>query len=194
MPIFDRIVKISRALLCLKEVEYFGKEQPGSLQDRQTTLVNRLLHPLEKTWLGEPQSGPVVPRVKALRVKILPDMVEGRADPAERQRRWAQLADIYLAQQVASYPPDYLVSRPSVDRFLEFIERFEEDLTDRVRVYGSLKVIIEVGDALEVSPQRDRQAEIDPLMNEIEQALQAMLDRLALESPLYRDPTPTGTP
>jgi 1-acyl-sn-glycerol-3-phosphate acyltransferase len=185
--LFDRIRKLGRALLCLKEIEYFGCEQPGTVAERQQGLINRLLHPLEKEWHGDTKCGPVVPRVKALRMKILPDMVEGRLDAAERQRRWGQLADIYLAQQVASYPPDYLVSRPTVDRFLEFIQRFEEDLTDRVHVYGALKVIIEVGEAIEVHPQRDRHAEEDPLMAEIERRLQGMLDRLAQESPLYDD-------
>jgi hypothetical protein len=67
------------------------------------------------------------------------------------------------------------------------VERFEEDLTDRATVHGSLKVIIEVGEAIEVSPQRDRTAITDPLMDRIKADLQGMLDRLALESPLYKD-------
>jgi hypothetical protein len=66
------------------------------------------------------------------------------------------------------------------------IERFEEDLTDKATVHGSLTVIIEVGQAIEVSPERDRSAEIDPLMLQLEEALQGMLDRLARESPEYR--------
>ena len=28
--------------------------------------------------------------------------------PEERQRRWGQLTDLYLAQQLSSYVPDYL--------------------------------------------------------------------------------------
>ena len=68
---------------------------------------------------------------------------------------------------------------------LKTIERFEEDLTDKVTVHGSLKVIMEVGEAIEVSPERDRSAEVDPLMSRVEESLQGMLDRLARESPLY---------
>lgn len=186
LPVFERIVKVGRALLCLKELEYLGKEQEGPLQQRLERLINSLLHPLETEWLGGPQSGPAIPRVKTLRMKILPDMVRGLVDEAERQRRWRQLADIYLAQQISCYPPDYL-SFPSVDRMLETIERYEEDLTDRVRVHGSLKVIIQVGHALEVSAERDRHAKVDPLMGEIERELQGMLDVLARESPLYEE-------
>jgi hypothetical protein len=150
-------------------------------------LIDRLLFPLEEEWFGAAASGAVVPRVKALRMKIMPDMVRNELAPAERQRRWRQLADIYLAQQISNYPPDYL-RHLTVDRLLETIERFEEDLTDQVRVHGRLHAVIEVGVGLPVSAHRDRQAEVDPLMVEIEQQLQQMLDRLALESPLYTPP------
>jgi hypothetical protein len=184
LSVFERIVRIGRALLCLKEIEYFGRAQEGSSRDRMQGLINRLLQPLEVEWLGEAQTGPVVPRVKSLRMKILPDMVQGTLDEEERNRRWRQLADIYLSQQVSCYPPDYLTF-PTVDRLLETVERYEEDLTDKARVHGKLKVIIQVGDAIEVSPQRDRKAATDPIMGRIAQDLQGMLDRLAGESPLY---------
>ncbi|MFV1963927.1 MAG: lysophospholipid acyltransferase family protein [Pirellulaceae bacterium] len=187
LPVYDRVIKVGWALLCLKEIEYFGKPQSGTMPDRLQGLIDRLLHPLESEWLDEPQTGLVVPRVKALRMKILPDMVQQRVGEDERERRWSQLADVYLAQQVSCYPPDYLVSRPSVDRLLETIERYEEDLTDQVRVHGSLKVIIQVGEAIEVSPQRDRTAETDPIMTRIEADLQGMLDQLAEESPLWEE-------
>ena len=184
--LLDRISQIGLGLLALKEIEYFGRPQEGKLHERLQGLVDRLLVRLEEYWLGGPKSGAVVPRVKALRMKILPEMVQGKLPEAERRRRWEQLADIYLAQQVASYPPDYLTSNPSVDRLLETVERYEEDLTDKVTVYRNLHAIIDVGEAIEVSPQRDRQAEIDPLMGCIETELQSMLDALATESPIWQ--------
>jgi len=186
LPLLDRIRKVGRALLCLKEIEYFGRVQSGMFQTRLDGLIDRLLGPLEDEWFGGRQNGPVVPRVKNLRMKILPEMVQGTIDQTERQRRWNQLTAIYLAQQVSCYPPDYL-SMPTVDRLLETIERFEEDLTDKARVHGSLHTIIEVGEAIEVSSERDRKAETDPIMARLIGDLQAMLDRLALESPVYQE-------
>lgn len=183
-PLYDRIIAIGRALLCLKELEHYGDVRSGPLPERLVGLINHLLQPLEQEWLGEPQTGPVVPRVKNLRMKIMPEMVRGELPPAERERRWRQLSDIYLAQQVSSYPSDYL-TYPTVDRLLETVERYEEDLTNEVRVHGQLKVIIEVGEAIEVSPERDRRAEVDPLMVQIAETLQGMLDPLARESPLF---------
>jgi hypothetical protein len=181
----QRIAKVGLALLSLKELEYFGQTYTDTLTLRMQRLIDRLLGPLEQEWFGSVSDGPVVPRIKALRMKIMPDMVQGRLEGPERDRRWRQLADIYLAQQISCYPPDYL-DHLSVDRLLETIERFEEDLTDRVRVHGHLKAVIEVGSAIPVHPARDRQAEVDPLMRDIERQLQGMLDRLAAESPLYR--------
>jgi 1-acyl-sn-glycerol-3-phosphate acyltransferase len=187
LPLIERIGKVGAALLSLKEMEYFGQVQEGRLADRLPRLIDRLLLPLETEWLGGTQSGPVVPRVKALRIKILPDLIEGKADEPERERRWKQLADLYLAQQVSFYPPDYLAEYPSVDRVLETIERFEEDLTDAVTVHGSLKVLIEVGEAIPVGLERDRAAEVDPLMAQLEAALEGQLDQLARESPVWTE-------
>jgi hypothetical protein len=148
-------------------------------------LIDRLLHPIEEEWLGAPQQGPVVPRVKALRMKITPDLIRGELDESERARRWGQLADLYLSQQVDCYPPDYLTGDPSVDRMLETVERYEEDLTDQVCVHGRLHAVLEVGEAIEVDVQRDRHALVDPLMNHIEAQLQQMLFRLSSESRRY---------
>ena len=183
----QRIVKIGSALLSLKEIEYLDQPQAGRLSERINRLTDRLLGPIEAEWMGRVQTGPVVPRVRNLRMKILPEMVAGRVDAVERTRRWTQLAEIYLAQQLACYPPDYLL-RPTVDRVLEMIEKLEEDLTDRARVHGNLRVVLDVGEAIEVSPERDRTAPVDPLMTKIQRSLEAMIADLARESPLLDKP------
>ena len=185
LPLMERIRAVGFALLTLKELEYFGQPKSGRLSDRLNDLVNRILHPLEEEWLDAPQEGSVIPRIKTLRMKILPDMVNGEMSEEERARRWTQLADIYLSQQIVSYPPDYVSNQPTVDRLLETVERYEEDLTDQVRVHGDLHAILEVGNRIEVSLKRDRKAMVDPIMNRIEEELQAMLDQLAQESRIW---------
>jgi 1-acyl-sn-glycerol-3-phosphate acyltransferase len=180
-PLLERIEFVGRGLLTLKELLYFGEPQAGKIGERMSRLIERLLGPLEEEWLGAASPGPVVPRVKAIRMKMIPDMLKGELDPTERDRRWRQLEDVYLAQQISCYPSDYL-KFPTVDRFLETVERFEEDVTDQVRVHGKLKVIIEIGEPIVVSPKRDKRAEEDPLMVEIRERLQGMLDLLSHES------------
>jgi hypothetical protein len=185
LSLMARIVKVGSALLSLKEIEFFGEPHSGPLPERMNRLIDRLLGSLEQEYLGKICTGHTVARVKALRMKLLPDMVGGRVDPAERTRRWKALSEIYLAQQISAYPPDYLSSRPSIDRILEIVEKYDEDLTDVTHPHAPTKVVIDVGEAIEVSPERERGAAVDPLLATLEQRLQAMLDLLALESPLY---------
>jgi len=187
LPLAERMTKVGLGLLALKEIEFCGRAQIQKFELRLAMLIDHLLDPLEDEWFGRRQDDEVVPRVKNLRMKIMPDMVRGEVGPQERSRRWTQLEDIYLAQQVASYPPDYLTERPSIDRLLETVERFEENLTDQVRTHGSLKCVLDVGEAIEVGVKRDRQADEDPLMVQIGSDLQGMLDELAKESPTWEE-------
>ncbi len=48
----------------------------------------------------------------------------------EKKRRWSHLRANYLARQIDCHPDQYLTRFPSVDRILETIEKFEEDLAD----------------------------------------------------------------
>ena len=184
----ERINRVGEALLCLKELEYLGRPQTGEVPERLDRLINCLLQPLEKEWLKGEADGDVVARVKKLRMAILPDLVSGEIDEAERARRWRQLANLYVAQQLSCYPPDYIRSRPTPERLLETVERFEEDLTDRTRIHRLLHVIIEVGEALPVSPARERGGGPDPLMEKIRWQMEVMLERSGKETtPLAED-------
>jgi predicted secreted Zn-dependent protease len=68
---------------------------------------------------------------------------------------------------------------------METIERFEEDLTDKARIHGKLKAIIDVLDPIEVSTKRTRGVAEDPLMTQIRESLQNRLDELKVESDMY---------
>jgi 1-acyl-sn-glycerol-3-phosphate acyltransferase len=171
----ERIYKTGGALLALKEIEYLDRTQDGELGRRLERLINGILEPLEKEWLNGEHEGIVPARVKKLRSAILPDMTKGELDEAERERRWKQLADLYLAQALFNYPPDYVKSKPSPERLLETIERFEENLTDNVRVHGPIHATVTVGEAIEVPAAREGRGGGDPLMDQIEQQLRSML-------------------
>lgn len=186
MPLIDRLIKVGNGLLTLKELQYGINEHNGSHRQRQTAMVNRLLCPLEKEWLGkeQPEHGIAI-RIKNLRMKIFPEMRLNELDPAERKRRWKQLEDTYLAQQIDCYPENYVVGNPTVDRMLETVEKFEEDLTGECTVHGKLKVIIDFCDPIEVSTQRVRDVAEDPLMTAIRESLESKLVELQAESAIY---------
>jgi hypothetical protein len=175
LPIRDRVARIGEALLSLKEIERLGHAQTGTLGARLATLIDAVLHPLEDEWLKSRQTDDVNARVKRLRIAILPDLVKGEIDEAERERRWRHLADAYFAQQLFHYPPDYLGENANDFRLLETVERFEEDLTDRVRTHGAITATITVGEAIAVPATREGRGGDDPLLAEIERQLRAML-------------------
>ncbi len=188
LALIDRITKVGKTLLTLKEIEYLGHSQDARFEMRLNTLINHLLEPLESEWLGKPQEGGIIGRVKSLRMKIMPDMINGEIEQSERDRRWRQLEDLYLAQQIASYPPSYLTSELSVERILETVERFVEDLTDKAAVIGELKVVIQVAPAMVVAPRRKKSSDGDELLREIGHVMQAMLEALAAESSRIKPP------
>lgn len=177
----ERIVRVGDALLTLKEIEYFGKAQSAALAQRMTSLIDHILVPLENEWLKGKREGDVISRVKSLRTAILPDMVAGEVTEEDRARRWTHLSDLYLAQQLFFYPPDYFSADPTPEQMLETVERYEEDLTDRVRVHRPIRAVVEVGEALEVNPTRERGVETDPLMATLRRELETMLARLKAE-------------
>lgn len=195
LPLIDRLVKIGNGLLTLKELEYqICVPANSTLRDRQTAMVNHLLDALEQEWLGGPRREGIAVRIKNLRMKIFPELSRKVLSDAERQRRWRQLQDTYLAQQIDCYPDRYVTRFPSVDRILETIEKFEEDLTDTCRVHGHLKVVIDVGEAIEVPVERERgAADADPFMNLVRCRLEQMLGQLQAESKMFVAPAPSAT-
>lgn len=182
-PLAERIVKVGDALLTLKELEYAEKPRTGLLKERLAALIDELLTPMEDQWLGAKRQTGITARVKALRTAILPDMIGGDLTDGDRAARWKQLADVYLAQQLSLYPPDYFDTPPTPEQLLETVERFEEDLTDTARIHRPMHVRVEVGEAIEVSPVRERGAEGDPVMMRLRNDIEAMLERLKKDRP-----------
>jgi len=189
LPLIDRIIKVGDALLSTKELEYKCPVPDGAtLRERQTNMVNHLMNPVEEEWLGGPQEGAIQSRVKNVRVKIFPDMTTDTLSTVERKRRWEQLERTYLAQQVDCYPEDYVTERPTVDRILETVEKFEEDFFGTESRHGSLRAILEVGEAIEVPTRREKGGDGEPLMNQIRESIEDMLEQMTDESKMYSPP------
>jgi 1-acyl-sn-glycerol-3-phosphate acyltransferase len=182
-PLVKRIIKIGDALLRLKELQYgLLPDNQLSHKQRQNQLVNQILEPLEQQWLGGISDAGIAIRIKNLRVKIFPELSLNTLDTAERQRRWRQIEDTYLAQQIDCYPEQYLTQHRSVDRILDTVRKFEEDLTDQCGVDHPTRVIIDVDEAIEVSPERQRGQGTDALSDQIRIRLEAKLEHLQKES------------
>ncbi len=175
LSLHERFKKVGAGLLALKELQYFGETQDGTIDERLGKLIDAILKPLEAEWVNGNGAGHPVARVKRLRSAVLPDMIKGDLAEAEQRRRWRHLEDADLAQMLYHYPPGYLSENSAANRIIETVERFEEDLTGKIRVHGPIEAVITVGDPVEVSTGREARGESDPLMTAIESQLRTML-------------------
>lgn len=190
----DRIYKIGNALLGLKEIEFIGNPQDGSIADRLQNLIDHLLCPMEEEWIDGRNCGSVVNRVKELRKAIVPDMIQGEDGDGEEvhlaqqelDRRWRQLEDMELAQALSLFPKEYIASSPTVDRVLETVERIAENLSGEAQSHPPMTAIIQVGEPHQTSGKRDRKATADPVLSHLETQLTSMLTELSTESHPYR--------
>lgn len=186
LTILERIHRIGEGLLSLKEVQYLGRAQTGNLAERKQILIQRLLDPLDEAVMGSIQQESLVPRIKQLRSRLVPKLTEGQLPPAEKQKIWKQLSEIYVAQQIEAYPEGYL-DEPTETRVLETVERLDEDVHDHARTHRPLHCILEVGEAIEVEPTKPPKGQRDPIMQQLELSLSGMLHRLASESKPFED-------
>lgn len=187
LPAIERIAKVADGFLALKELQYLGAAQVGDWASRKDRLLEKLLDEHEPHFMGKTQSGSVVPRVKALRIKVMPGLIDKSYQGNELARVRTMLEDTYLAQQIDSYPSDYITEYPSQDRCIEIVQKFEEDLYDVIPPRRPTHAIIEIGNAIEVSTDRERGTAGNPLMDRLKTEIQGMLDRLSRESPLIDD-------
>jgi 1-acyl-sn-glycerol-3-phosphate acyltransferase len=182
-PLAQRVLEVQLALLELKEREHLGGPQRGDVHQRLDRLIEALLAPIEAEWNGSQREPHIIARVKRLRSAILPDMVTRKVTSAERARRWGQLADLYLAQQLAFYPPAYC-HELTRDRLVETVLRLDEDVNDDVRVVGPWRTVIEAAPAIEVPPNAGRGYD-EQLSTEISRTLQTMLDASRRRQPPF---------
>ncbi|MFO0906972.1 MAG: 1-acyl-sn-glycerol-3-phosphate acyltransferase [Isosphaeraceae bacterium] len=178
LPLVERLRRAGNAVLGLQELQLVGEFRAGDIHERLARLVDDILVPLETEWHIKKREPDVPGRVRSLRAAILPDLVEGQIDEAERDRRWRQLASLYLAQQLSLYPPGYLEGTPSTERLLETVERLEEDLTDVATIHRPLRVTVRVGDPLEVAGDASPAA----VMKDVRDRLEALLGIASTEA------------
>lgn len=178
-PAIERIRAIGEALLSLKEIEHMGRLGTGDLHDRRRELIEWLLAPIESEWIGKKSDDNVVSRVKDIRVAIYPRLIEPNLAASERERLRRQLDDAMLAQQLHFHPEDYLGPDAPPEHLLETVERLEEDIRGSIRVYGRFRVLLDIGEAIEVAAARDKRAERDGgdgLLEQIGERLRSMLE------------------
>lgn len=182
VPLLNRVEALAEALLATRETLYLGRAQTGSLADRRNRLVEFLLGTTEAKYslAPDPDSNPLN-RVRRLRSTIAPLLQA--AGPSEKVALRHVLDGVELAQQLYSYPDRYLLTLPVTDtQVLETLERMQEGFIGKPSHPAPLHAVIEMGSAIDVSPDRAPRGEADPLMQALEIELRQMLERLSLEA------------
>ena len=157
-PLHERILRFGETLLTIKEKEGLGhsRESEGDLPGRLKFLIAELLKRLEMEQFKHTSADDPVPqRVKVLRRALLETWLDEQHPPEARKRARAALDDVQLVLQLYSYPGDYLVEEPSLERMAETVEKFEEDLYGISWPKGRRDARVRFGEPMDLSRDID---------------------------------------
>ncbi len=203
-PLPERIYAFGGALLGLKELEYLGQYQSGTLADRVRGLAEQILASLATRWDFRPEGHSIPEQIKELRRRILKQQADALktalepssataappdppaaavgANPSSKASRQTErdLEDLFLVNQLFSYPGDYVAQHPTVERIAETLDKFEEDVLHRktAQIRGERQAIVQLGEPIEVASERRDRGSTTDLTNRLEAEIQHMLDRL----------------
>jgi hypothetical protein len=154
-PLAQRILRFGDAMLTIKEKEQLGKPGDGALAARLTAIVTAILERHEIQWLNKTQSDSSVSlRVKTLRQQLLEIWLDEKLEIEQRNKAREGLDDVQLVMQLYSYPGDYVLENPSVERMAETIEKFEEDVYGgMIRPKGERSASVLLGHPIDVSAE-----------------------------------------
>ncbi len=177
-PLVQRIYQFAEALLAVKELEYIGETRSGRLPERIRFFGDHVLDAVELRHDLAANEKSIPERVKAARKTILEKQAAEDLDDATALTLNHDLEDLFLVVQSFSYPGDYLVDEPSIERLAETIDKFEEDVLDRVTasIKAERSASIRFGEAVEVVGDKKIPGQTATITSEIERRVQAMLD------------------
>ncbi len=180
-PIVERLYCIAEAVLGLKELEYLGTSQSGTVTTRLRSLGETILQRLELMHEVKVNDHDHPIRVKELRKLILTQMNDRHTNDDQRLKLQHELDDLFVVMQLYSYPGDYLrTEKPTVERIAETVDKLEEDVLQRhtAGIRGKREAIVTFGEPHPVNPQKSRTA-VAELTLQLQNRVQDLIDRIA---------------
>ena len=139
---------------------------------------------------GKRSVEPVPVRIKELRRACLDRLAAADTGPDEAARVRRDLNDVFVALQLFSYPGDYVLERPTLERVAETLLKFEQDAlgTRAARPKGDRRATIRFGEPIDVG-KRLGGAGRPRLVNaritaELQGSIQTLLDEIGPGRPL----------
>lgn len=180
LPLHERIYRFAEGAMALKELEYFGGTRSGDLPTRTEDLAQHILGSLEDQCGIKRNEKAVPERVKDLRRFAM----EATKDMQPTDPEWPKyrdlLDDVFLVVQLFSYPGDYVIERPTIERVAETLDKFEEDVLGvySATVRGRRKATVSFAQPIPVESNRKNKGAISDLTCALETGVQQQLDEL----------------
>ncbi len=187
-----RIYHFAEAILALKEQEYLGHTQEGSLPERIRALSEFVLSKTEEHY-GIPDRAASLPeRVKLCRRRAIQTVENVNLKIEEHVAARVDLEDLFFVTQLFSYPGTFTSKKPTIEEMAETLDKFDEDVlrTSRASIRGRRRAIIEFGEPVPAEPATAEKNQVQALTEQLEQRVQSLLDgiqfdrkRIGLETP-----------
>lgn len=182
LPLKDRVLHVASGLLALKELEHFRANQSGSLSQRIERLSLHLLSQSETRYGLTVRSVLIPERVKEIRRKIIELRETDQANAtAEAQRNWsADMDNMFLVTQLYSYPGNYLIENPSIERIAETLDKLEEDALHAPypTVHAKREVLVRFDEPIPLPPGKEKRIATAELTDQMEDRVQSMLNEM----------------
>ncbi len=178
LPLPERIYRFAEGILGVKEVEYMGHSQTGTLPERVKSLAVFVLGRIEERYHVEPETDLVTGRVKLCRREIIKQLDEAEGETLDQMRM--DLDDLFMVVQLCSYPGDYVDAKPTIERLAETLDKFEEDIlhAPTATIRGSRKATVAFGEPIPAKLASGKKQSIAALTEKLEQGVQCLLDRI----------------
>ncbi len=177
-PLAERIYRFAEGILGVKEVEYMGHAQSGTLPERVKGLAVHVLEGIEGRYGIEPDAERIPGRVKTCRREIIKQMEEAADDVLKQMH--IDLDDLFMVVQLYSYPGDYVDANPTVERMAETLDKFEEDIlhAPTATIRGSRKATVAFGESIPAKLASGKKLSVAALTEKLEQGVQSLLDEM----------------
>lgn len=177
LELTDRIYRFAAGMLALKELEYLGQPQSGTVPERTRSLANQILQEKEQRFGIAPQTIAIPERVKELRRRFIQELERPDLGAANHLKLKRDMEDLFLVIQLYSYPGDYVAERPSTERMAETLDKFEEDVLKVTypSSRGRRRATVTFGEPIRVSAERGARDAVADLTTRLETEVRALL-------------------
>jgi 1-acyl-sn-glycerol-3-phosphate acyltransferase len=183
LPLRERIYRLAEGLLVLKEYEYFGEPRSGTVGERMRALSAYLLEKQERKYTLNKVFTEIPERVQEVRRRIIPQLSAHDLPEDQRRELRHDLEELFFVMQLYSYPGNYVSALPTTERLAETLDKLEEDVLGRPypSVRGERKVVVQFGEPVMVPRDRGKKHAAAELTDLLEQRVQQLLDQLNVE-------------